>query len=81
MIEKNRSSPCRLDSHDRNFRPLKQPLHVLHIDLSGRIVLVPHHLLDPGRIRVIQQDEETWESSAVSYAPRCPALSSSGLML
>jgi len=43
-----------LNLRHRRLRPLEKLLHFFHINLRRRIVLVPHHLLDPGRGRVPQ---------------------------
>lgn len=44
-----------LDLRDRVLRPFQQPLHFFDIDLRRRIVLMPHHLLDPCRIGVVEE--------------------------
>ena len=43
------------DLRDRVFRSFQQPLHFLHINLRRRIVLMPHHLLHAGRVRIVEQ--------------------------
>lgn len=37
------------------FRPLEQSLHFLHINLRRRIMLMPHHLLHPRRVGIIEE--------------------------
>lgn len=44
-----------LNLRDRIFRPLKQALHFLHINLRRRIMLVPHHPLDSCWICIIEK--------------------------
>ncbi len=50
-----RSTSCCLNLRDRLLRALQQLLDFLHINLRGRIVLMPHHFLDPYGIRIIEQ--------------------------
>lgn len=55
MVWRFRSTTCPLDLRHRIFGPFEQPLHFLHIDLRRRIMLMPHHLLHPRRIRIIEE--------------------------
>ena len=43
------------DLRHRIFRPLEQLLHFHHIHLRGGVMLMLHHLLDPRRIRLVEQ--------------------------
>ncbi len=45
----------RLNLRNGTFGSLQQPLHFFDINLGRGIVLMPHHLLHPGRIRVIEE--------------------------
>ncbi len=40
---------------DGFFRSLEQSLHFLHINLRRRIMLMPHHLLHPRRVGIIEE--------------------------
>lgn len=39
----------------RLLRPVQQPLYFFDIDFGGRMVFMPHHLLHPHRIRIIEE--------------------------
>ena len=47
--------PVSLDLRHRLLRALEEFLHLFHIHLRCRIMLVPHHLLDPRRIGISEQ--------------------------